>query len=237
MVPESLLEVVTPATSFALVDLATLKSDLGIGDTTQDARLTRIIASSARSVAAYVGRPLVEQAYRETWRLPPGMWPTYWATLPRDRVGYLPLSIEPVTVISSVVEAGVTLDPSLYAWYDDKGLLRLDAAGLPSKWSSGTIVVSYKAGWIPIGTTPAPPQIAVPADMYEAALLAARTAFYAKDRDPGLTVRSEAVPDVYQVSYDTRTGLNGDPAGVGTYGLPPAVTAALDAYRRTSFAF
>ena len=61
--------------------------------------------------------------------------------------------------------------------------------------------------------------------------------FYAKDRDPTQLVRSEIVPDVYSVTYDTRTGYGGDPAGVGNYGLPPAVTAMLDAYRRAPFMF
>ena len=236
MLPESVLSVKTAASSFALVDLTTLKADLGIADSSQDARLTRIVAAISQQVPAYIGRPIAEQEYIETWRLPAG-GQDYWSvTLPRDQINFLDLSRTPVTIVETVVEAGVTLDPSLYQWIDDKGLMRLTAAGGVTGWASGTIAVTYKAGWLPTGT-PTPPQIALPADLYEASLLAARGMFYAKDRDPTQLVRSEIVPDVYSVTYDTRTGYGGDPAGVGNYGLPPAVTAMLDAYRRAPFMF
>lgn len=238
MLPQSLLEVVTPASSITLVDRATLKGDLGIGDTSQDARLDRIIASVSTRVANYMGRPLTEATYRETWRLPPG-GRDYWSvTLPRDQVYSLQLQRTPVTSIVSVVEAGTTLDSSLYVWVDTRGLLRLSSDGGEWGWASGVIVATYKAGWMPSGTTPVSPQIALPGDLAEAAYTACRADFLAKDNDPSRVLRSEAVPDFYSASYDTRTGGNETPdGGPGTYGLPAQVRGVLDGYSRSSFAF
>lgn len=230
MVPESVLEVVTPAGSLALADLAELKSDLGIpeADTSHDARLKRILSATRGQVVAYIGSEVAAQVYKETWRLPPGGL-DYWSImLPRDLIRYLPLKCFPVTAIDKAVEAGKELDPSLYQWVDTKGLVRLEAGGGVSAWASGVIEVTYKAGW---------EDGKVPDDLTEAVLLAARGAFMAKDRDPGQVIRSESVQDVYSVTYDTRTGFGGGVAGEGTYGLPPAVTAMLDAYRRQTFAF
>lgn len=234
MLSESTLSVTAVASSASLLDLVTLKSDLGIGDTSQDARLTRIIASVSQQIPAYVGRPLIEQTYGETWRLPPG-GQDYWSvTLPRDQIRFLALSRTPVTVIVSVVEAGVTLDPSLYQWIDDEGLMRLDANGQPSGWASGLVTVAYKAGWVNPGTTPSGAQVALPADLYEAAINAAKAAFLGKDRDPGLVIRAEAATDLYQVQYDTRGQTSADLAP--SYGLPAPVQVVLDAYRRNTFA-
>ena len=233
MTPDALVEVVTPAASQALVDLTTLKSDLSITGSGSDARLTRIIAATAARMAAYVGRPLVEQEYRETWRLPTRTADSLSAAIPRDAVGLLPLSRGPVISIVSVIEAGTTLSASLYEWVDAVGLRRLDANGGASSWASGVIAVRYKAGWIGAKATVTPPSIALPDDLYEAALEAARADYLARDRDPGVAVRSESFNGVYDVSYDTRTPTD----SASTYGLPPRVMSILDNYRRTSFAW
>lgn len=215
-----LIEVTAAAAAQDLVDLVTLKSDLGIVDSAQDLRLSRIIAATSLRVAAYIGRPLIEQTYRET----------RWLD---DADQFLDLQRMPITDVSSVVEAGVTLTSGLYAWVDGTGLARIDATGARTTWATGKIVVEYVAGWVAPGTTPSGAQIALPADLYEAALDACRGAYLGKDRDPGTSVKSEAVPDVYQVTYDS--------AGTGTdenlYGLPFNVARSLDAYRRSSFAY
>lgn len=233
MTPDQLLEVVTPAASQALVDLSTLKSDLGVTGSGSDARLTRIIDATAARVAAYVGRPLVEQEYRETFRLPPRSAETLIATLPRDPIGVLPLSRMPVTTIVSVIEAGVTLDPTLYEWVDGVGLRRLASTGGTASWAAGVIAVRYKAGWIGAKGTTTGSQVALPADLYEAALEAARADYLARDRDPGVAVRSESFSGVYDVSYDTRSPID----TASTYGLPPRVMSILDNYRRATFAW
>lgn len=240
MIPKSLIEVLTAMSSVGLVDRATLKSDLGIssGYTTQDARLDRVILAISRRIAGYIGYPLIEQEYRETWRLPAGGRDYWSATLPRDAINVLPLANFPVTVLEEVNEAGTVLDPSLYVWNDTLGLQRLDASGAESAWASGVIKVKYKAGWIGAKNAVTAPQVALPDDLYEAALDAARADYFAKDRDPGVTIRSESVPNVFDVTYDTRTGYGGEVGqGPSTYGLPPRIMGVLDNYRRSSFAF
>lgn len=229
MIPGSLLEVMVAA-SQVLVDLPTLKADLGIADSSQDARLTRIIAATGAMICAYVERPLIEQSYRETWRLPVGGIDWQWqASVPVDKVVALPLSRSPLISIAAVVETGITLDSSLYSFIDGRGLVRLDAAGAESGWARGTIVVTYDAGYDPPVGGDA--DSAFPPDLYEAALLAARASFYAKDRDPGTVLRSEEVPDVYRADYDVQAGLNGAGASAGSYGLPGPVIVVLDSYR------
>ena len=238
MIPNTLLEVVTPASSQSLIELDTLKGDLGIVDGASDARLERIVASVSWRIAGYVGRPLIEQEYRETWRLPANGLDAWSATLARDRIETLRLSRVPVTSILDVVEAGTTLASDLYVWMDTVGLARLDASGALSAWASGIVQVRYRAGWVPPGTTPSGTQQALPPDLAEAALEAARADWFAKGRDPGVVVRSEDVPDVYSVTYDTRTAAAGEAnGGPGTYGLPATVRGVLDAHQRTSFAF
>ena len=146
----------------------------------------------------------------------------------------LDLQRGPVTAIGSVVESGVTLASTLYSWIDAQGLLRLDGNGNPICWARAKVVVTYTAGWIAANATPTGAQIVLPPDLYEAVLAACRAAFLAKDRDPGVVVRSEAVPDVYQATYET-SGTSTEEGDC--YGLPDATTDVLDAYCRASFLY
>lgn len=236
MVPRSSIVVSGTPASQNLVDLATLKADLGISDTTNDARLGRIIATNAQAFASYCGRKFIKQTYVETWRLPTSPSQYWQAATPLDPVPALSPGQWPVVSIASIVEAGVTLASSLYL--NDKpidpampgrGFVRLDASGAESAWARGLIVATYDAGFDPTGTVS--PTSPLPQDLYEAAILDCRARFLAKDRDPGVNVMREEMPDVYSVSYDMTNGLDALGGARGTYGIAANALVVLDNYR------
>ena len=66
------LVVTAPAVDPGLVSLATLKLELGISGSAEDALLTSIINGASAQANSYVGRVLQAQNYTETWYdLPP----------------------------------------------------------------------------------------------------------------------------------------------------------------------
>lgn len=241
MVPRSSLALSSSAAAQALADLATVKSDLGISDTSQDARLTRLIAASAGAFVKYCGRPFIQQTYVETWRLPTSPSQYWQAAIPLDPVAALPPSVWPVVSITSIVEAGTTLSSTLYN--NDKpldpaqpgrGFLRLDTSGAESAWARGVIVATYVAGFNAPTVTGG--NMPLPADLYEAAILDVRARFYAKDRDPSQVVTREEVPDVYVASYDVTAGLSNLGGSSATFGIAAAALITLDAYRAANWA-
>jgi hypothetical protein len=243
MIPKSTLAVTAAASSLAVCDLATVRADLGIagGDTSQDARLTRLIVASAAAFNKYCGRVFMQQTYAETWRLPTSP-SQYWQTsVALDPIVALPPSAWPVVSVTSIVEAGVTLDPSLYlnaktldGAQPGRGLIRLDATGAESTWARGVNVATYVAGFnaptVVGGNAP------LPADLYEAALLDVRARFYAKDNDPARSaVIREETPDLGLTIYDVGGGF-GELGLAGSYGITPAALVTLDAYRLANWA-
>ena len=235
MLPRSSIVVSgTPASSQALVDLATLKSDLGIGDASQDARLTRLIASSAAAFAKYCGRIFIQQTYIETYRITSSPPLYYQSFTPSDPLPALEASVWPVVSVTSIVEAGTTLDSSLYLIdkpldpaQPGRGFVRLNSSGAEQSWAQGVTVATYVAGFnaptVTGGNAP------LPADLYEAALIDVRARFYAKDRDSSQVVTREEVPNVYAASYDQTMTLN-------DFNIAAAAMIVLDGYRRPTWA-
>ena len=242
MIPKSTLTVSAAASSQALCDRATVKSDLGISDTSQDTRLDRLIAASAAAFAKYCGRAFIQQTYIETWRLATGGPSEYWQSSKAvDPVVALPPSVWPVVSVTSIVEAGTTLDPTLYVnakpldpAQPGRGFIRLDASGAESAWGRGNIVATYVAGFnaptVTGGNAP------LPADLYEAAILDVRARFNAKDNDASRSVIREDVPELYSVSYDVSAGFTDLGGQAGAYGICAPAVAVLDAYRHANWA-
>lgn len=216
----NILTVTQTAASYALIDLATLKLDLGIATTTDDAYLTNRIASSSASVANYCNRVFPVESL--TWQFFPARdgWP--W-TVTQD-IQPLQLPRWPAVTISSVVEtiAGVatTLTPGVdYLLDATRGqLTRLNALGLPRRWRPNPVAVAFSAGY---STTPAPVSgaLSLPADVIEATELLVRDAYSARTRDGA--VKSESIPGVISTSYATP----------GEDGMSAVVTAKLKNYR------
>lgn len=241
MIPKSTVTVTGSPASQNLVDLATLKSDLGIGDTSQDVRLGRIIALSSAAIAKYCGRQFIKQTYTETWRLVTSPSQAWQATVSLDPVPALSPSVWPVVSVTSITEGANVVDPAQYVIdkpidpaQPGRGFVRLNASGAESAWSRGIVVAVYVAGFDPSGTSS--PTSPMPQDLYEAALLDCRGRFNAKDTDPSGMVTSEQIADFYQATYDKSAGLQDFGGQAGTYGIPVAALTVLDAYRLPNWA-
>ena len=127
----------------------------------------------------------------------------------------------PVTTITSVVEAAVTLTAGTDYRLVGGGLVERLVQDAPVAWSSGKIVVTYVAGWA-LATANA-----VPPDLEAAVIEQVKGMYVARARDPA--VRSVNVPDVYAASYSVAGGDS-----IGSSGLLTQVEAALAPYRNWS---
>jgi hypothetical protein len=96
-------------------------------------------------------------------------------------------------------------------------LTRLDWNGWPRKWAAKPIVVTYQAGFATI-----------PADLADAAVLAVKHRWYARQRDPFM--REETIEGVYSAKYWIAQG----PGTAGN--LPPEVRDKIESYRVPMFA-
>lgn len=199
----SWLTIITPATTFDLTVLATVKQELGITVTTYDDQLTRLIHEASIACATYCDCVFALEEVSET----------FWLNCAMDE---LRLARRPVTTITSVVESGVTLTAGTdYAFDPATGsLFRLDGNDNRSAWT-GKVVVQYSGGYALLD--------GVPRDIERACIALIKTLWFSLTRDP--LVRSVEVPGVMTETFWV--------GGIGDNGaLPPNVTALLDPYRR-----
>jgi hypothetical protein len=199
--------VTTPATSFDLTNLATIKDELQIKDVRSDAFLTRQISWASTHAANYCNRVFVSETVKDEF------WPA------RDAANVEPLQLTrfPVVSVSAVTEDGVALvDGTDYRLDKDRAqLFRLDDEPYPTFWPSWPIVVTYVTGYATI-----------PADVVDAVIRLVKMRWFARTRDPML--RHEAVTGIRDVDYWVATG---EDAG----SMPPDVADLLDTYRAPVF--
>ena len=216
----NILTVVTPADDYDLVDLATLKADLNVTTTADDAYLARRITSYSASVSNYCNRVFPVEGL--SWQFFPARDVHPW-TVTED-IQPLQLPRWPIVTITSVVETIAGTATTLVSGTDyladmTRGqLTRLDINGNPRRWHANPVAAVFAAGY---ATTEAPYTGAatLPADVFEATELLIRDAYYARLRDGAL--KSESIPGVISSSYATP---NDD-------GMSAAVTAKLRNYR------
>jgi hypothetical protein len=190
--------------------LATVKTELSITGTTQDAWLTDAIRQASDAIAAFCRRPesFGRATYAQTWR----------AAYSGECAGALILARDLAPSIVSVVEDGVTLDAADYLL--DGSLLRRLSNDSPTEWLAAKIVVTYQAGYTLLTD--------LPYDVERSCLDLVVRAQQARGRDPGL--RSERILDVIAQSWDT-------PGGDGFKdGLPRDVAERLSPYIRWAVA-
>ena len=221
----NILTVTQAAASYALIDLATLKLDLGIATTADDAYLNNRISSCSASVANYCNRVFPVESL--TWQFFPARdgWP--W-TVTQD-IQPLQLPRWPAVAISSVVETIAGVATTLVAGTDYLAdnvrgqLTRLDLYGKPRRWWPDAVAVAFSAGYSTVAA-PTSGALALPADIIEATELLVKNAYYARTRD-GM-VRSENIPGVISTSYFGPDAMNGIPADVAarlsSYRVPVA---------------
>jgi hypothetical protein len=208
----STLTITTPAPDYNLLTASELRLSVGVGsaDTSQDATLTPIglrvsaaiaracnVATAAASPATLRSETLTERFRLDGWRRS------------------LRLSRRPVTAITSIVEAGVTLTADDYEMDASAGMIDRLSGDCVTCWAIGRTTVVYVAGWA-----------TVPDDLKLAASKLTQ-AYYATSGDYNPLLRSEEVPDVHKYSFNA-PGTDG--AGDGS-ALPAEVEALLEPYR------
>ncbi|MDI9847368.1 phage head-tail connector protein [Rhodoblastus sp. 17X3] len=194
-----LTTIVTPASSFGLIDLTTLKSDLGVKIKDDDAFLNRLISRASAAIVQFCNRDLVPQTYldqffpeRDSWPRASigGEEPLQLARWPLCQLPIVPPATSAAPAVVSVVEDGVTLVEGVDFLSDPENarLIRLDANGYPTRWRAQPIAVTYSAGYAPI-----------PNDVVEACEMHVLSRYKARGRD--LTVRSQTLTGVFQAQY------------------------------------
>lgn len=185
--PDSIVTVLNAASSYDLVDLNTVKDELGITDTTNDAKLARWITATSKRFANVCNIVFPEENIAEVFRHRHGYAPMLWG-----RDGHtgspLVLSRRPVTLISSVTEDTTTLTTDDYEANPKAALLyRLGGAGR-SHWRGRAVTVVYSAGFYPI-----------PEDVQDAVLAIMKHKWALNGRDPLL--RTFSIEGVGAESY------------------------------------
>jgi hypothetical protein len=213
--------IVTPASSYNLVDLATVKTLLGITTTAYDAALNLWIPQASATAQSWCNNPFVIETIEDQ------LWPGSdgWPWTVSRAFAPLQLSRWPIVAISSVVETicGVattlTLGTDFVADTALGQLTRLNTYGsettsppVPCNWRANPIVAQYQAGYATI-----------PGDVFAAVVHLVKLEYYSQSRDP--LVRSQNSPGVYEASYVMGTG----PGGPGD--LDAYAASKLERYR------
>lgn len=192
-----------------LTTTANVKIALKLLVTTWDAlfdflipRVSKMIVDDCNlaSDAAGAVPTFARETLRATWQIDPAAYAGNSQSV-RGVDLFLPWRL-PVFSIDSVVENGTTLTVNTdYVLMSARaGRLRRVSSDTPVEWSTGKIVIEFKAGF---DTTTSLATTIDPV-IETAAIEQIKAMFYAANRDPAL--RSESVPDVAAVSWSVPGG-------------------------------
>ncbi len=210
-----MLIVTTPAKSFDLTLLATVKAELGITDRGSDAKLKGYIRQASDAVAQYCNRVFPIETVTETFRIGHlhQAFPLSGSFQHHNRRHpELILKRYPITGIMSVTENDVVLDATMYELDPNEGTILRLCNDQYASWATGKTVIVYSAGFtIPTG---------LPSGVERAAIMLVKQYAAGGDRDP--LVRTERVDGAGTTEY-----YQGD----GT-GLPPDIQGLLNPHIR-----
>jgi hypothetical protein len=208
---QSVLIINTPATTYDLTTLATVKAELGLATTAEDVNLATWITQSSNACAAYCDRVFGEETVTETFRNRFNFVYRHENKLPS-----ILLKRNPITAIT-VTEDGTPLARDVDFQLDpDEGIIyRLDSnSDALTSWSFNKLVVNYTGGYALVGN--------LPHNIERACISQVVNTRASAGRDN--TVKQESIPGVLETQYWVGTiGQNG--------ALTPDVTAMLDPYR------
>jgi hypothetical protein len=196
--------VVTPAESYDLVTLESVKTELSFTspDAVRDAWLEQAITQISATIAGYCGRVFPAEEITDTFADDGCNY---------LRIGSLELSRYPIITLDSATENGTAVDDSEFTADGASGFVyRLTDAGAIQSWGSTPLVVSYTAGYETI-----------PADLQEIALRLVSSRYRAKGRDPSLVQRD-------QEGRSERFWFGSVPGQEGPY--PPDIASVLNRY-------
>ena len=179
-----MLIVTTPASSYDLTLLATVKAELGITNRKEDENLGRWIKQASDAVAKYCNRVFVQETVSETFRL-------------TCRDDGLLLTRFPVSAIVSVVENDTTLVAADYDFISKSGVLNRLRNDRGWQWPIGKAVVTYTAGYASIAD--------LPYGVERATIITVNQYRYVATRDPLLRARTPTARDRRVTSMASRT--------------------------------
>jgi len=175
---DSILTVTTAATTQDLTIAATVKIELGITGTSEDAKLATWIKQASAMISSYCGRVFGAETVSET----------FWL----DRaVEKLILERFPVSALASVTEDGVVLTTADYQSDPSNGMLGRLSSDVLTCWSARKIIIAYTGGFELLN--------GLPHDVERACISLVRQLRSQATRDP-LAKRIE-IPDVRTVDY------------------------------------
>jgi len=212
------LTVVTPAPNQDLVSLEDARDELGVMDTTQDARIQRYISQSSASIAMFTNRVWRAEAVTEGFFQGYGSGGYYssdslgWPHKNHSDGSQVPLVLKryPVGEITGVSVDGTVVDPITYYIDPQKGLLWRAWAEEDTNcvaWGWGPTLIDYTGGYANVED--------IPADVQQACLSLVRHRFWGP-KDP--TTRSVNVFGVQEETY----WVGGQGAGQNGAILPEA---------------
>lgn len=143
---ESILTVNTPASTYDMIDLDTVKDELNLTVTTYDVKLARWITSASQRAMNYCDRVFAIETVTEVWRLPLWRHPSPWLPASEELV----VRRFPIQSFTSVVEdanPALTLGVDFEADMDSGQLWRLDQLGNRIHWNTQTVTIQYVGGY------------------------------------------------------------------------------------------
>lgn len=207
--------VLTPAGSYDLTDLATVKDELDIArsDTSKDAFLSRAITQASKAIANYCNRVFAVEAIQDYFDINQDPFPYQTPSLVRK----IRLSRFPVTALTSVVQTiAISTTQTLVQDTDfkmdaEKGeIMRLNPfTGVADYWEAVPVTVQYSAGYA-----------ITPDDLVDACLRVVTMRYRARGRDPMLVQHD--IPNV----GTQRFWVGPTPGQVGPF--PPEIAQMLD---------
>lgn len=213
----SILTITTPADSYDLTTLASVKLELGLADRKQDPRLKSWIRQASGAISDHCKRVFAQESLSEQFRIGTSPWttPNHWGDASHRE---LILSRSPVIDLTAIVENDATLDTVAdYECYKPSGLIYRLCGNTRRSWPSGKIIVTYTAGYSLIAD--------LPFGVERACNLLVK--FYAAKADQNPLLRSEEAIGVQR--FDYQVNQIGDDGG-----LPPDVISLLEPYREMS---
>jgi hypothetical protein len=208
-----MLTVLTPAETYDLTTLETVKTEMEISGSAQDVFLGALIRQASGDVARYCMRVFALETVREVFRSTRLVWRR------TDFADYRFLARVPVVSVASIVEDGTGLVEGVDFEVDiDTGrLARLSGGDTIYGYGWGSVTtVEYSGGYQLLPS--------LPYDIERATIDLVKRRYYSRSRDPAL--RSQEVLDLVNKSF---TAEGSEPM---KRGLPRSIAERLDEYVR-----
>lgn len=204
-----IVTVVTPATSEAFTTLATVKDALGITNTAQDTKITRLIEVVSREIERITGRRFPRETVTEK--------------LPGPGTYYLVLERRPVVEVTQITFNGGVIPAEEYIVAPASGIVQR----ITCEWQDTSVIepitdfrasfgatpdfqVDYTAGYLMPGEVDRD----LPADLEEIAIDFIQASLVWKRRDP--TLKSRSLGDASE-SYTDRSPAQNLEASLSTW--------------------